>query len=268
MLKYILREKKYIILIIGVLLICSIAIAIAVYSQMSKQEPSYGKEPNEGIDYEFLKMDFRNIFTNNIRQEKIIAIEGKNIDYDNIISSKPFKQKKDLYDIDVNIPVINIESNVAKQLNEAIKVKYIDKVFDIVENTKANTIYSISYVAYINEDVLSLVIEERLKELADKPQRLIIQTINYDLKEDKLLSLEEIIKKKGLKNSEVQDKINAEIQISFEENVEGMYQVDPTQDIYKIENTGQFFIGKNGYIYILYPYGNKNYTDRTDIIIL
>lgn len=37
--------------------------------------------------------------------------------------------------------------------------------------------------------------------------------------------------------------------------------------IYKIENTSTFFLDKDNYLYIIYAYGNNNFTSEMDIII-
>ena len=39
-------------------------------------------------------------------------------------------------------------------------------------------------------------------------------------------------------------------------------------DIYKVENTSTFFIGENKALYIIYPYGNSNYTTEFDLLVI
>ena len=43
---------------------------------------------------------------------------------------------------------------------------------------------------------------------------------------------------------------------------------DSNSEEYKIENAKQFFQGQNGYLYVLYPYGNKEFTSEMDIVII
>ena len=38
-------------------------------------------------------------------------------------------------------------------------------------------------------------------------------------------------------------------------------------DIYKIDNTSTFFLTQDGYVYIVYAYGNNDYTTEMDLII-
>ena len=42
---------------------------------------------------------------------------------------------------------------------------------------------------------------------------------------------------------------------------------DSDADMYKIENAKEFFIGDNGKLYIVYAYGNSEYTSEMDIVI-
>ena len=40
-----------------------------------------------------------------------------------------------------------------------------------------------------------------------------------------------------------------------------------TSGVYKIENTENFFLTQDGYVYLVYAYGNNDYTNEMDIII-
>ena len=46
-----------------------------------------------------------------------------------------------------------------------------------------------------------------------------------------------------------------------------MYKRDYTSDIYKLENTKQYFLGINGILYLIYAYGNNDYTSEFDMVI-
>ena len=46
-----------------------------------------------------------------------------------------------------------------------------------------------------------------------------------------------------------------------------IYNRDISRDIYKIENTTEFYLNKNA-LYIIYPYGNETNTSETDLIII
>ena len=42
--------------------------------------------------------------------------------------------------------------------------------------------------------------------------------------------------------------------------------LDKASPIYQIENIHTFFLGSNGDLYIIFAYGNNNYTSEMDII--
>lgn len=56
MLKYIWRDKKQLIIIIGVILVCSIAIAIGIYAQITNTKINKTAEEKREANYEDLKI--------------------------------------------------------------------------------------------------------------------------------------------------------------------------------------------------------------------
>ena len=46
-----------------------------------------------------------------------------------------------------------------------------------------------------------------------------------------------------------------------------IYLRDQDSEIYNIDNTPNFFIGKNNYLYLVYAYGNNEYTSVIDLVI-
>ena len=38
--------------------------------------------------------------------------------------------------------------------------------------------------------------------------------------------------------------------------------------MYKLNNTNVYFIGEDKALYIIYPYGNTNYTSELDLLVL
>ena len=225
----------------------------------------------EEKDYEMLKSNFDNLFDNKIHKSSVSASSG-NTDYTTFVQEMYIKEAVGKHDIDAKVPVFNISSAVLDGENERIQGIYFNEILDIVRNAKSYTIYTISYVAYINGNILSLAIKCTLKD-GSNPQKLRIETINYDMKNDKLLTLEDVINVKGLKNQDVQDKIDKEIQevaakkAEISEEGYNVYQRNPSDRMYKIENTRNFFLGDKGMLYIVYPYGNKDYTNEKDIVI-
>ena len=89
-----------------------------------------------------------------------------------------------------------------------------------------------------------------------------------------LLSDESKEKVKNIDKTNANKKIKEEIEKSQEQNTKlaelGYNTItrDATSDTYKIENAKEFFLGDKGYLYIIYPYGNKEYTSEMDIVII
>ena len=46
------------------------------------------------------------------------------------------------------------------------------------------------------------------------------------------------------------------------------YIRDINDSMYKVENTKVFFLGEGKALYIVYPYGNSNYTTELDLVIM
>lgn len=274
MLKYIWRDKKQLIILIAILLVCSIAIAIGIYAQITNSKITKTEEEKQQANYEDLKNNFDSIFTNTINKEGSAKIENSNINYDDIIETKyKVNEKKEIkYNIVAEIPLFKKETETTKRINQEIFNTFGKKVVDIVKNNKTYTVYNLGYVGYINDNILSLVIKCTLKE-GTTAQRTIIQTYNYNIDEDKLMTIEDIIQTKNLDKEKMQKQITEEItklskqNASFANQGYNVYVRNPNDDMYKLENTPNFFLGKNKTLYLVYAYGNNDYTSETDLII-
>lgn len=274
MLKYIWRDKKQLIILIAILLACSIAVAIGIYAQITNSKITKTEEEKQQANYEKLKNNFDSIFTNTINKEGSAKIENSNINYDEIIETKyDINEKKETkYNIIAKIPLFKKETKITKEINEEIYNIFAKKIIDIVKNNKTYTVYNLGYVGYINDNILSLVIKCTLKE-GTNAQRTIIQTYNYNINEDRLVNLEEIIQSKKLDKEKMQNQITEEISKLTKQNENfanqgyNVYVRNLNDDIYKIENTKNFFLGKNKTLYLVYAYGNNDYTSETDLVI-
>ena len=128
------------------------------------------------------------------------------------------------------------------------------------------------YVANVQDDILSLMIRSNLKE-GVSAQRIIIQTYNYDLRNNKEINLEEVLKIKNIDKSELQSKITDSIKTEQKkvEDLEklgyNVYSRDVSNDMYKIENSKEFYL-TNDTLYIIYAYGNDNFTSEIDLIVI
>lgn len=274
MLKYIWRDKKQLIIIIGIILVCSIAIAIGIYAQVTNSKITKTKEEKIEANYEDLKNNFDTIFTNTVNKEGAINVENANVNYDELIETKynVNEKKETKYSIVAKIPLFKKETETTKKINQEIFNTFGGKIVDIITNSNTDTIYNLGYVGYINDNILSLVIKCTLKE-GTKAQRTIIQTYNYNIDEDRIVTLDEIMQKRNLDKEKVQNQITQETtklskqNASFANQGYNVYVRNPNDDIYKVENTPNFFLGKNKTLYLVYAYGNNDYTSETDLVI-
>lgn len=269
------RHIVYIIIII----ICMISIGVSVYMQFFQDEKLgviFGiTSAEEDEEYISLKENFLNIFDNSLDiVEEYTGNINKIKEEDDIIRlAYNTQEQTDKYTLDLKIPYFNINADLARQYNQQIKSLFLDKSESVISSTITdNILYNVKYKAYINGNILSLVILSELKE-GNSSERIILQTYNYNLYENKEISIEEILKDKNINQEQANNKIKEEVNDSQEQNIklaELGYNVsirDVNSDIYKIENAEQFFIGQNGYLYVVYPYGNNEFTSEMDVII-
>lgn len=264
------------IFIIFILAICIVAINLAVYFQITSKSNKKNKENEEiAIDRIELTENFTKIFDNTINHQgntiNVNKKEGlKEIIYTSYLNQDDIDNK---YRLNVSIPYLNINSTVADTINQEINSIFYNKLNNILSNQSQYTVYSVKYKAYINNNILSLIISATLKE-GNNAQREIIKTYNYNLSSNEELSLNEIIEYRGLSNDYVQREITQTIKNAIENaNVYSdlgysKYTRNINDDIYKIENTKSYFIGENKALYIIYPYGNLNYTSELDLLVI
>ncbi len=275
--------KRYMFLI-GLLLVCVVALCIGVYIQFfykySDTDPfmigiNIGAKKTEE-EIAVLKADFNSLFTNSITVQTsnpIIAnrIELNNQNYVYTVYNL-VNEDENFYTVNAQIPMININSKKVKEINSQIKTEFYDIANSIMRQKEGYTIYTVSYVAYINEDVLSLVIKSSLKE-QNKAEKVTVRTYNYSIADEKLYTLEELIKYKGTTVDEVQATIDKDIRTAYNnakiiaETYGNLYERDLQNSMYKVDHTDTFFLTQDGYVYIIYAYGNKDYTNEMDLII-
>lgn len=270
--KYFIKANRRIIAIIFIIFICSIAIAAGVYAQVTNRTTIRRNAEEENKDsYLELKNNFNDIFTNSINKE---STASKKYNYDDIIYCEydVSENESGRYEIKAKIPQIKLEDKTAKSINKEIYNTFYKKITNIIRNSNEYVIYNVDYVAYVNENIISLVIRCNYKNGA-KPQREVFQTYNYDLEKNELLTIDDILEHKKLDKKDVQEKITKEIENTNIKNKTisnqgyNIYIRDENDEIYKVENTPNFFLGKNNYLYLVYAYGNTNYTSEYDLII-
>lgn len=277
-------------LYIVISIICVVAIIVAVYYQIFNKKPNKNAINNEEIidemqgeekqDLEEIKAEFNELFNNTFDDQgydvntikKINGLEDKDVIY---AAYNIKEEKEDKYDVDINLPVFNVDGEVAQEFNSITQSVFANKAGEVLTNSEKYTIYGVDYVAYLNENILSLVIKSTLKE-GNNPQRVIVQTYNYDIITGKKVTLNEILDAKQIDKNIVNDKIEETV-IEANKQVEALsnalegtgqtvYKRDLNNAMYVTDNVNNFFMGIDGQIYIVYPYGNSNFTSEIDII--
>lgn len=262
-----------------IVLICLCAIGVAVYMQFFRDEKLgviFGiTSEQEDEEYKELKNNFLNFFDNSL---KIVENYSGNVEKirkeeDIIIVAYDSHEQKDNYTIDLKIPCFNINSETAIKYNQRIRSLFKGKSEDVMSsNNKQNVVYNVKYKAYEKNNILSLVILSELKE-GESSERIIIQTYNYNLQTNKVVTIDDMLNLKNINIADANNTIKNEVNKAQEQNIklsELGYNVnirDTESDEYKIENAKEFFIGENGYLYVVYAYGNDSFTSEMDLVI-
>lgn len=278
------KEAKIIYVIISI--ICVISIIIGVYEQFfNKKDDNTNistngnvEEPIEQIKektMEEIKDEFNAIFINSFSSEgkDISDIERINKEKNIVYAAYNIQQENDFFNIDLNIPVINIKGDIPKEFNKITQEVFVKKANEVMENTNVSEkiIYSIDYAAYINGDILSVIIKSSLKQ-GNNPQRIIVQTYNYNIKTKEKVTLSNIIEQKNIDEQKLKSKIDRALQIvKREEEIltqsgYSVYVRDLNSDVYKLENITNFFLDNDEKLYIIFAYGNQNFTSELDIV--
>lgn len=270
--------KKRIIMYAVILLICVIAVIVVVGVQILGNDVvdnmfGINKITKRTEEEEAnLKANFENIFDNQIEDKGEYKIQKIKQDENLVYTNYTKEEKNEKHEIDVNLPYININNEETDNFNKEIENTFKGKAEEILKDSNQNIIYIVKYKAYVENNILSLVIYSDLKQNTSA-QRVIVQTFNFDLKENKKLTLEDIIDSFDLKKADVQSKINTDIQKEQKKSEDliklgyNIFSRDINSDIYKVENASEYFVYNNN-IYIIFAYGNNKMTSEKDIVII
>lgn len=271
-------NKRRMTMYISLMVLCIIAIGIAVYQFFADEKLDVilgitGSNLEADEQYEKLKSEFDHIFMNSFNQElydqSIVKIDSDK----DVVYTKYEKTENSIndYDINVHIPYININSEIIKKYNEEIKNLFEVKAENTLQTKEKNIIYTVEYGVEVENNILSLVIRSNLKQ-GNNAQRVIVKTYNYDLANNKEIRLNELMQTREISMPDAQSRINSEIE-KIQEQVEelgklgyNIFSRDSKSNIYKIDNTTEFFM-HNGYLYLIYAYGNQSATSEMDIVI-
>ena len=270
-------DKKSKIVYASIIAICIISIIIVIYIQFFDGKTvttvGYLKGKSE-IDYENLKAEFNNIYTNSLKNyndkyDKLKSDTSKELVYTGYTKDVT---ENNSYNINVQIPYINIKNSTIDGYNEEIKNLFEKKAEDILKTKNKNTIYTVEYNACVEDGVLSIIINANLKE-GSSAQRVIIKTYNYDLDTNQEINLSQLLKGESVDTSYAQIKINEEIEVEQKKAEDlkalghSIFSRDKNDDMYKIENVEDFYF-QDGAIYVIFAYGNDKYTSEVDVAII
>lgn len=218
------------------------------------------------------KCGFASLFTNE-PLETNSNIQKLDASKQLIYTAFHIEEQKENYEVKIDIPVININGTIPTKFNNMTQTIFVNKAAEILNNQNTNkVIYSVSYAGFINGDILSLVIQSTLKE-GSNPQRVIVQTYNYDMATGEEVKLVDLLAKRNIIQSDASKKINDIIQKAKEDAqtlVQSGYTVynrDLNNKMYQLENITTYFLGTDGELYIIFAYGNNNFTSEMDIVL-
>ena len=256
------KTKKVLLIMIITLIICVVLAGGSILFYKAKAGEDKTEETTTNKDsQEELERSFLNYFTNinYTQEEQAIVIPIYEIT----------KSEENKYEVDVHLPKIDLNS--CDNINNEIMQIFGSKLLNIIKSNEVYTKYNVDYVTFTNNSVVSLVIKATLKE-GDTPQRLIIKTYNYDLNAEKLITFEEMLERKNLDSKKIQELINTNIK-AYYYNTEtlanqgyNIYVRKMESDEYKIQNVENYYLNNEGEVFVVFAYGNKNFTGTMDII--
>ena len=274
-------SKKRVIIYAVAIAICVIALIIAVCVQILGNDitnkifgVSQIKSKTEEEE-QTLKTNFDNLFLNSLEITGDINADVKKQDEskDYVVTTyEKIETVSGKYEMSVFIQYINIDNDTIDKYNNEIKEIFQDKAESILETEGQNVLYTVDYQGYIENNILTVIIKSSLKQGASA-QQLIVQTYNYDLVNNKEITLNDEIDMLALNKTAVQNKIRSEIKAeqdkaeALQELGYEIYNRDSESDYYSIDNSNIFFVHDQN-LYIIYPYGNDALTSEMDIVIV
>lgn len=276
------KNQKLIFILIGAF--CVLALIAGIYAQffVESANDTNIQNPDNNIDNEIkpktqeeIKSQLTSFFTNEIISNNYdeTNLQKKNASKDIVYSAYDIQKQEENYELDVHLPVININDTVATDFNKMTQSIFVNKASEILNNKYTEkVIYSVDYIAYINNNILSLAIKSTLKQ-GTNPQRVIVQAYNYNLETGEKVQLVDVLAKKNIIQSDCQNKIHEVVTKAQKEAqvlVQSGYTVynrNLSDSMYQISNISTFFLGKNEELYIIFAYGNQNFTSEMDVVL-
>lgn len=275
------RKARYTALLM-IVIVCILSIGYAVYFQIYKQPAINAKREEElrrQMEAQTPIIEFDNLFDNKINYQNN-TVDVKKIDEEKELVYNAYSENDrstDQYEIKVNIPAININYSKIDEINNDINKTFKERVNEIKDNSTnggaGNTIYTVEYTAYLNNNILSLVIRATIKEGLNS-QKVIIKGYSYNIATNSEVNLDEILELKNVKQSDAEKEIKNAVQegITRTNNLTelgySVYERDINDEMYRIENTKNYLFGPKGVLYIIYAYGNDYNTSEKDVAVI
>lgn len=276
------KNQKLIFILVGAF--CVLALIAGIYAQffVGSSNNNNIQNPDNSINNEIkpktqeeIKSQLNSLFTNEIISNDYdeTNLQKRDASKGIVYSAYDIQKQEGNYELDVHLPVINIKDSVATDFNKMTQSIFANKASDILNNKYTEkVIYSVDYISYVNDNILSLVIKSTLKQ-GNNPQRVIIQAYNYNLETGEKVQLVDVLAKRNIIQSDCQNKIH-EIVTKAQEEAQVLVQSGYTvynrnlsDSMYQISNISTFFLGKNKELYIIFAYGNQNFTSEMDVVL-
>lgn len=276
------KNQKLIFILVGAF--CVLALIAGIYAQffVGSSNNNNIQNPDNSINNEIkpktqeeIKSQLNSLFTNEIISNDYdeTNLQKRDASKGIVYSAYDIQKQEGNYELDVHLPVINIKDSVATDFNKMTQSIFANKASDILNNKYTEkVIYSVDYISYVNDNILSLVIKSTLKQ-GNNPQRVIIQAYNYNLETGEKVQLVDVLAKRNIIQSDCQNKIHEIVNKAQEEAqvlVQSGYTVynrNLSDSMYQISNISTFFLGKNEELYIIFAYGNQNFTSEMDVVL-
>lgn len=271
-------------LYILIITFCVAAIALGIYKQFYMtpknelvQNGIIDPKTNETKDSGELKQVFDEMFTNNFYadanfdQSKVKKIKEEIPKL--LTSQKITESEQGKYDISVVLPYFNIDTDVCKGYN-AMTNNFYNYIENIKSESKSdNNVINANFVGYLREINEKYILSCALKVTiysANKPQKTVINTYNYNITDDKDIKIKDILSLKNVEVKDITKQVNTAIQIqkNDENSSTNTFSRDVQSDLYKVENISTFLIGPNKELYLIFAYGNQDniYTNTYDVV--
>ena len=276
------KNQKLIFILVGAF--CVLALIAGIYAQffVGSSNNNNIQNPDNSINNEIkpktqeeIKSQLNSLFTNEIISNDYdeTNLQKRDASKGIVYSAYDIQKQEGNYELDVHLPVININDSVATDFNKMTQSIFANKASEILNNKYTEkVIYSVDYISYVNDNILSLVIKSTLKQ-GNNPQRVIVQAYNYNLETGEKVQLVDVLAKRNIIQSDCQNKIH-EIVTKAQEEAQVLVQSGYTvynrnlsYSMYQISNISTFFLGKNEELYIIFAYGNQNFTSEMDVVL-